>query len=207
MSIPNKATGYGNTQAGQNVFSVSFSTALSAAPVFEAYDGGTFPGTGTDATTLNTVFVGTAGNGNIPMLSLIETTSAAPSGGWMPSAPTAGSANPNRMLGSTSFVTASIVPTAGQRITWNEVIEFPYDCTTAATIAHDIVIRYQYSGAAPVLTWAFNDGGTDAAPSWTTMTPGANGIRHCDAGMVAGGPYTVAVGASTTTSEEGWVTT
>ncbi len=207
MAIPNKATGYGTGSTAINVFRITFSTALSAAPIYYAYDGGVYPAVGSAVTTSNDVFIGTAGNGNIPMLSLVDTSSGAPISAWKPAAPTPGSANPNRMKGLTNYVTATATPGAGGTITWNEVIELPFDATTASTMAADLVVSYQYTGTAPVLTWAFNEG-SEGAPVWTALVPGTNGLRHCDAGTVSGGPYLLSIpAAGTANSIEGWITT
>lgn len=197
MAIPLLATGYGNGSVARNVFRVTFSTALSQAPIYYAYDGATFPAVGTAVTTANTVFAGTAGNANKPMLSLVDTSSGAPASSWKPASATGGSANPNRMKGTTNFVTATVTPGAGGVITWNEVLEVPSDATTTSTMAIDLVISYQYTGAAPTLTWAANEG-TEGTPTWTTLTQGTHGLRHCKAGTVAGGPYLLDIPASST---------
>ena len=207
MAVPAKAVGYGNNSTAQNIFRITFSTALSSAPKYEAYDGGTFPAVGAATTVANTVFAGTAGNGSKPMLSLVATTSAAPASAWKPASATAGSANPNRMKGQTNFVTDPTTPGAGGIIRFNMVLEVPSDATTSSTMAHDLLIRYTYTGGAPTLTWAFNDGGTEAVPVWTTLTPGTHGMRHTRAGTIAGGPYLANIPASSTEdSAEGWTT-
>jgi hypothetical protein len=208
MAIPAKSTGYGNNSVARNVFKLTFSTDLSSAPIYEAYNGGTFPAVGSTTNTTNTVFAGTAGNSNKPMLSLIDTSSGAPTSNWKPASVSVGSANPNRMLGTTNYVTATATPTGGPggAITWNEVLEVPSDATTSSTMAHDLLIRYTYTGAAPTLTWAFNEG-TEGAPTWTTLTPGTHGLRHCRTGTVGGGPYLANIPAtSTEDTVEGWIT-
>ena len=206
MAIPGKATGYGNNNTARNVFQITFSTACSQAPLYKMWDGATYPATGSAVTVLNTVFVGTAGNGNIPMTSLVDTSSGAPVAAWKPAAPTGGSANPNRMKGSTNYVTSTATPGAGGTITWNEVLELPSDATTSSTMAVDLEITYTYTGTAPSLTWAFNQG-TEGSPSWTSLTPGTNGLRHCNAGTVGGGPYLLDIpAAGTVDSAEGWTT-
>jgi hypothetical protein len=211
MAIPYNAAGYGNGSTAQNVFRVTFSTALSSAPDWEAYDGGSFPATGSGTTTANTIFAGTAGNGNIPMLSLVATTSSAPTSSWKPGSATAGSANPNRMKGLTNYVTDPTTPGASGVIRFNLVLELPSDATTSSTMAHDLLVRYTYTGSAPTLTWAGNDfgaGGSEGSPVWTNFVPGTNGIRHTRAGTVSGGPYLLNIPASSTVdSAMGWVTT
>lgn len=206
MAIPAKATGYGNNSVAQNVFRILFSQDLSTPPKYELYDGGTFPAVGVAVTTANTVFAGTAVNSNKPMVSLVDTSSAAPSSNWKPASATGGTANPNRMKGTTNFVTSTATPTAGTAIRWNMVVEVPSDATTSSTMAHDLLIRYTYTGTTPVLTWAFNEG-TEGAPTWTTWVPGTNGQRHCRAGTVSGGPYLANIPASSTEdTAECWVT-
>ena len=209
MGIPAKAVGYGNGSTARNVFSILWSTALSQAPIFKMWDGASYPATGAAVTVANTVFVGTAGNGNIPMTSLVDTSSGAPIAGWKPVGATGGSANPNRMKGSTSYVTSTATPGAAGRTTWNEVLELPSDATTSSTMAVDLEITYTYTGGVPSLTWGYNEApGTEGSPSWTTLTVGTNGLRHCNAGTVAGGPYLLDIpAASTVDSAEGWTTT
>lgn len=205
MSIPSKAVGYGSGSIAQNVFNLTFSTALSSAPKYEAYDGGAYPAVGAAITVANTVFAGTAGNGNKPMLSLVATSNAAPASNWLPAAATGGSANPNRMKGQTNFVTDPSTPGAAGAIRWNEVLEVPSDATTGSTMAVDLLIRYTYTGGAPALTWAYNEG-TEGVPIWTPLTPGTHGLRHCRTGTVGGGPYLANIPASSVElTTEGWV--
>src|SRR5512139_2768341 len=152
MAIPNKATGYGNNSTARNVFGCSFSTALSAAVKYEAYDGGTFPAVGSGTTTTRDVLAGTAGNSNKSMVCLVDTTDAAPASAWLPASATGGSANPNRLKAQTSYVTqAGANRGAGGRITWNEVLEIPSDVTPSSTMTYDLLLRYSYTGGAPTL--------------------------------------------------------
>lgn len=210
MAIPNKATGYGNNSTARNVFKVTFDQALSSAVKYEAYDtNGTFPAVGSVTTTAQKLFVGTAGNGNKPMLSLVDTTNAAPASAWKPASATGGSANPNRMNGQTSYVTqAGAVLGAGGVITFNMVVEIPSDLTTAdnAQMAHDLLLRYTYTGTAPALTWAFNEG-TEGTPTWTTLTPGTHGIRHAKSGATTPNYLATIPASGTQDTQEGWVTT
>jgi hypothetical protein len=206
MAIPNKATGYGNNSTAQNVFRITFSQALSSAPKYEAYDGGTFPAVGSGATTTNTVLAGTAGNSNKSMVSLVDTSNAAPSSNWKPTSATAGSANPNRLKGQTNYVTSPATPGAGGTIRFNMVVEVPSDATTSSTMAWDLLIRYTYTGSAPSLTWAFNEG-TEGSPTWTTLTPGTHGMRHSRSGATAPNYLMDIPAAGTQDTAEGWVTT
>jgi hypothetical protein len=113
------------------------------------------------------------------------------------------------MKGSTNYVTAAATPGAGGSITWNEVLELPSDATTSSTMAVDLQITYTYTGTAPTLTWAFNDAvsGTEGTPTWTTLTPGTHGVRHCNSGTTAGTYLLDIPSSGTVDSAEGWVTT
>jgi hypothetical protein len=218
MAIPNKAVGYGNNSTARNVFAVNFSQSLSSAVKYEMYDGASFPAVGSAVTVANTCFAGTAGNSNKSMWCLVDTTNAAPSSNWKPASATGGTANPNRMKGTTSFVTqagsnrvgAAAPGDANSRITFNMVLEIPSDATTSSTMAADLLVRYTYTGSAPTLAWLFNDAvsGTEGTPTWTTLTPGTHGVRHTRSGTSGGGPYVANIPASSTEdTAEAWVTT
>lgn len=184
MAVPFKVVGAGNNSTARNVYKVTFSEALSDYPKIEAWDNSsTFPAVDTSgATTNKELFTGTTGNGNKPMLSAIATTSAAPSSAsWKPVSATAGSANPNRLKGTTSYVTDPTIPTAGGSILFNLCLEVPSDATVPSTssMAGLIQIRYQYTGNAPIVSWYGNEG-TETTPVWTQFTPGTHGIRFCN---------------------------
>lgn len=198
MAIPFQITGAGNQGAGY-VFRVSFTQDLSVSPQIEAWDNAlTFPArTSPGATAAKEIFTGTTGNGNIPMLYAYATTALMaepiPSvpDDWKPAAATAGSANPNRLEGITSYVTDPTTPSAGESIYFNLGIEVPYDASVPSTssLAHVIQVRYRYSGTTPVISFAANEG-TEASPIWTTITPGTDGVRYCNAGTNwSTGPY------------------
>lgn len=209
MAIPNKATGAGNNSVAQNVFRITFSQALSTAPKYEAYDGGTFPAVGSAVTVANAVLAGTAGNSNKSMVSLVDVTNAAPSSNWKPASATAGSANPNRLKGTTNYVTSPATPGAGGTVRFNMVVEVPSDATPTPTSnwAFDLLVRYTYTGSAPSLSWHFNEG-TEGSPTWTAFTPGTHGMRHTRAGVSSGGPYLANIPASSTEdTADIWVTT
>ena len=184
MAIPLKVSGAGNNSAARNVYKVVFSQALSAAPVYKAWDNSqTFPSRDTSGSTTNKeIFTGTAGNGNKPMLSLVDTSTAAPNSAWKPTSATSGSANPNRLKGSSNYVTATKVPTANDYITFNMCLEVPYDATVPSTSTMNAIleITYAYTGTAPVVSWYANEG-TESSPTWTQLTPGTHGIRFCNA--------------------------
>lgn len=189
MAIPSKVVGGGNNSTAQNVLKVTFSEATSDVPILSAWDDYTF------ATVLNSIFVGTSGNGSRPMLCAVATTDAAPVSAWKPTDPVAGGATINRLKGSTSYVNLSAAAiAAGGSVRFNLNWEIPSDCpiginpSTSKSYMYCVIkIDFNYPGTAPVLTWAFNDneaGGTEAVPVWTTLTsgPSANKVRAADAG-------------------------
>jgi len=213
MAIPAKATGAGNNNAA-NVFKVNFDTALSTAPRYEAWDNSaTFPAKdAAGSTTAKEIFVGTTGNSSKPMLYLVDTNAGAtaPGSNWKPASATGGSAVKNRMLGTTSYVTAANTPDGGANpfITFNIGLEAPYDAAVPSTSSMNFLlqIRYTYTGTAPTLVYSFNEG-SEATPSWTTLTPGTHGLRFCNSGTVGGGPYKLTLPASSVVdAAEVWVT-
>ena len=215
MAIPSRATGYGNNSTARYVFSATFSTALSTNVTYEMYDnnGVGYPAVDTSVTSTKVCFSGTAGNGWKPVYSLVDTTNAAPVGAWKP-AGAAGSANPNRMSGLSKYVTqAGAIRDGGAntRISWNEVLELPSDWSSGINgLLVDLLLRYTYTGSAPVVAWYFNDligGGTEGAPVWTVLTPGAHGVRHCRAGVVPPNYVATVPASSTQDTTEGWVST
>lgn len=238
MAIPSRAIGYGNNSTARNVFGLTFDQALSSAPKYETYDGGTYPAVGSGTTTTGKALAGTAGNSSKSMVSLVDTSAAAPTSAWMPASATGGSANPNRVKGQTSYVTSAAtsagssgvsaygtgfskaagalgsgsgtVDSAGNPagvIRWNEAFEMPSDVVPTDNLTYDLLIRYTYTGTAPTLAWYYNDGGSEGTPTWTALTPGTHGLRHCNAGTVSG-TYLLDIPASgVVVASEGWVTT
>jgi hypothetical protein len=238
MAIPARAIGYGNGSTARNVNGVTFSQPLSAAPIIEAYDGGTFPAVGSGTTTAGKALAGTSGNGSRSMVCVVDTSAAAPTSSWKPANATGGSANPNRLRGQTSFVTSGMTAAGGAGVSaygtgfsagagnlgngtgasgsatnptgvlrWNEMLEMPSDVVPSDNLTYDLLIRYQYTGSAPTLAWYFNDAGSEATPVWTALTPGTHGLRHCNAGTVAG-TYRLDIPPSgTVDSAEGWYST
>jgi hypothetical protein len=207
MAIPSKAIGYGNNSTARNVFRCSFSTALSSLVKYEAYDSAaTYPAIGSATTVTGKSLAGTAGNGNISMAALVDTSNAAPTSAWLPGSATGGSANPNRLKGQTNYVTqVGSVVGAGGAITWNEAFEMPSDVIPTDNLTFDLLLRYTYTGGAPTLTWSYNEG-SEGTPSWTTLTPNTHGIRPCNSGTVAG-TYRLDIPPSgVVVAAEGWVT-
>ena len=83
--------------------------------------------------------------------------------------------------------------------------------TIPSDMASVLVIRFSYTGAAPVLTWAFNDdsaGGIEATPVWTNITPGLGGnkIKPADAGVTGASVVLHRPVAGTADAAEIWVT-
>jgi len=188
MAELGQAAGYGNNSTAQNVFAFYTDQALSAPIKYYAYDGGTFPTTGSAETTTNTILAGTAGNSNISMICLVDTTNAAPSSAWKPASPTGGEANPNRLKGTTNYVEQDGSNlTAASRATFNMVIEIPSDVTTASTMTFDLTVEYSYTGTAPSPEFQFNNEdpgtGTEGTPDWDSITQDTYGIKHTRAGV------------------------
>ncbi len=214
MAIPSRVVGGGNNSTAQNVFRVTFSAALSAAPIYSMWDNAsTFPAvSASGSTVVKEAFTGTAGNSSKPMYVLVATTSAAPVSAWFPAAATAGSANPNRMKGdasnSGSYVTDPTTPAASGSIRFNLSAEFPSDAAVPSSSSQNVLlqIQYQYTGSAPTLTYAYNDGGTEATPTWTNFTPGTHGIRLVNTGTSAGTYKFTLPSSGVSTVGELWVT-
>lgn len=186
MSIPSSVTGAGNNSSARNVFRIGFSQNLSANPTLESWDDATF------STTNKEQFTGTSGNGNLPEVAAIATTDGAPLSAWKPAGVTVGGATTNRLKGLTNFVLlSSVIPIAGGNVLFNLNFEIPFDATVPSINTFGVLAcRFSFSGATPVLTWQYNDngaGGTEGAPSWTTITPGSAGnfIRPADNGSTS----------------------
>ncbi len=209
MSIPSKVTGGGNNSTARNVLRLSFSEALSAQPEYHMWDNGsTYPAVdAVGATTVKEAFVGTDGNGDRPEYALVDTSSAAPVADWLPDEATPGAANPNRMKGDSSYVVSPITPTAGQAIRFNITGEFASDSSVPSTSQQNILLEidYQYTGPAPTLAYAYNDG-SEGSPNWVAFTPGSHGIRLVNTG-ISGAPYKLTLPLSgKVVAEELWVT-
>jgi hypothetical protein len=210
MAIPSKVVGGGNNSTAQNVFRITWSQGLSAAPQYQAWDNSsTYPAVdAAGSTTAKEAFTGTAGNSSKPMYALVATTSAAPSSNWMPASATGGAANPNRLKGTTNYVTDPTTPSASGTTRFNLSAEFPSDASVPSSSSQNILlqVQYQYTGSAPTLTYAYNDGGTEGSPSWTTFTPGTHGIRLVNTGTSSGTYKFTLPTSSVSTVQELWVT-
>lgn len=200
--------GYGNIDAA-NVFQLTFDEALSSDPIWEAYDNASvFPLVDSYGSTVaGKLFIGTTGNSNKPMIALVATTGGSPGASWLPASATAGSANPNRLKGTTNYVTdTDYVAAAPSSITWNMCVEIPYDMEPSDDMEHLLQCKYTYTGDAPGLVWAYNTG-TEGTPVWTTMTPGTDGIRHCASGASAPNYYANIPYSSVEVTTEAHITT
>ncbi len=205
---PFKPVGIGGDTTAYNVIKISFSQALSDRPILTAYDDYTL------STNNNTLFAGTAGSGNHPLIAAVSgqsgTTaypalSGSPSG-WFPSGPSGsgntGQGTPNYLDGSTDGIYLSDstnIPGVGGAVTFNLAYKFWSDLTTLDTMDGVIVCVYQYTGALPTVTFSGNSG-TEGVPVWTPLVPYAGGaspvsgdttqIRPCDTGKGATGDAT-----------------
>jgi len=207
MAIPSKIVGAGNNSTAQNVIKVTFSEATSNIPTLEAWDNFSFN------SIAHEIFTGTTGNGDIPMLSAVATTDAGPSSDWLPSSATAGGATINRLKGDTNYVNlASSAISASGSVLFNLCWSVPFDASIPSDMEAVLVIRFEYTGPAPVLTWEFNDddeGGTEGTPVWTTITAGTSGhqIIPTDSGATAGSLMLHRPVSGVIESGEIWVTT
>ena len=209
MAVPCEATGYGNLSTAQNVFgfSVDSDDELSSAIKYECYDNdNTFPAVDTVTTVANDIFVN--GASSYSMICLIDTTNAAPSSDWKPSAPSAGEANPNRMKGQTNYVEqdGSALGKSG-RATFNMVIEVPSTAATSYTMGFDTLVRYTYTQAsAPTVSFDINEG-SEGTPTWTALTPGTHGIKHCKTGSSSTDCFANIPESSTEDTADAWALT
>lgn len=186
MAIPSKIVGAANNSTAQNVIKVTFSEATSNVPTLEAWDDFSF-----NAVT-HEIFTGTTGNTNLPMLSAVATTVGAPASDWVPASVVAGGATINRLKGDVNYVNLSAAALlALDSVLFNLCWTIPFDAAIPSDMEAVLVLRFEYTGAAPVLTWEFNDddgGGTEGTPVWTTITAGTSGHRivPTDAGATSG---------------------
>lgn len=184
MSIPGKVCGAGNASGYANVIRITFTGQdfLNNPIVLEAWDDETI------CTTNNDIFVGTALNGNIPMLSGAWVNF--PLGpNWKPAVPIAGGANPNRIKGSTNYV--NIGSYGMYEFLVNLCWEIPCDIICPASLSCILVLKYTYTGPPPVIIWEFNDetdGGEPYSPRWTEIVSGSLGyvFKPTDAGVSPG---------------------
>jgi hypothetical protein len=191
--IPFKPTGIGQV-AAKNVFKVSFSQALSTNPKLQAWDD-----EGMDSVA-HAVFTGTTESGSKPLIGAIGLTSA-PSAEWFPSSLIAGAAVDAASLlkGTDGFcLLSSTAPGAGGEVFFNLDYKIPHDISPGDALGHVVAVEYQYTGAAPTVTWSANKA-TEETPDWEGLTPQAKGsapvpetteIRPCSAGEGADGTGT-----------------
>jgi hypothetical protein len=193
IATPFKPVGIGNVNA-VNVVQVSFSQALSSIPFVTAYDNYNA------STFTHVLFTGSAGNGNLSMIAAVGGTAPGVAV-WFPTVAVAGNTvagTPNFLKGTTNGANiSSIVPGAGGTGVFNLGYRFPSDITAVLNASGDmdcaILCQYQYTGAAPTITWNANKSpGTEGAPSWSAIVPYTTGsapvvgdttqVRPCDTG-------------------------
>jgi hypothetical protein len=172
MAIPFKPVGIGAV-AAMNVLRITFSEALSAIPLLQAWDSFAMN------TVVNKIFTGTTGNGSKPMIAAIGCDEA-PADSWWPADPVPGAAVnvASRLKGGDGYCElADAAPGAGGHVFFNFNFLFPEDVIPTDTLNFVLGLVYRYTGAAPSLTWAGNDGGSEGAPSWTTLTSQPKGTN------------------------------
>lgn len=204
-----KVAGYGDV-AKANVFQLLFDTNdLSGSPRWEAYDNSesfpvrTEPGTVIASSLL---IIGNDSNSNLSGICLFATTNGVP--GVKPGGATAGSANPNRLKGTVSYVTDPTEPNAGDAILYNMIIEIHNSFEPSDDTEFVLQCRYAYTGSPPDLYWKFNnetEGGDEETPDWDGMTPGTDGVRHGDSGSAAPEYYANIPVSSTEDTDAAWV--
>ncbi len=180
--------------AAKNVFKLVFSEDLSAPPQLKAWDDYLM------TTILHKILIGSANNGNKPMIAGIGLT-AAPVAGWYPSSLVVGAAVDVASLlkGDLGFCQLSAAaPEADDELFFNINYKFPYcagtppdtDPKPSDTFTHVVGFEYQYTGVAPAVA-AYANKGTEGAPDWQLLIlgikgsapqPGMTEIKPCDAG-------------------------
>jgi hypothetical protein len=212
FAVPCEATGYGNNSIARNVFCFELTGAgdeLSSLVKYECYDNdNTFPAVDTQTSNTNDIFVN--GASSYSMICLVDTSNVAPSSNWKPSAPSAGEANPNRMKGQTNYVEqdGSILAQAtNPRATFNMVIEIPSSAQTSYTMGFDLLVRYTYTQAsAPTVAFKINEG-TEGTPTWTALTVGTHGIKHCRSGSSSSDCFANIPETGNEDTADGWALT
>ena len=164
MAIPFRPVGIGQV-AAQQVFRISFDQDLSQIPELHAWDDFNID------TASNIVFTGTTVNTFLPMIGAIGLT-AAPAANWFPASEVAGAAvdTASRLQGNDGYIfLSSAAPVAGD-VFFNFDFSFPSDVLPSDTMFFVLLFQYIFTGVAPVITWAANDGGTEGSPVYTTLT-------------------------------------
>lgn len=208
MAIPFRPTGIGAVAAFR-VFRINFSQALSAIPELHAWDDFNLN------TVTGKIFTGTTVNGNKPMIGAIGA-DIAPSAAWWPASAVSG-ANLNvasRLKGTDGWCKLDdAAPGINGDVFFNFNFSFPSDITPSDVISCCLSVLYKYTGSTPSVTWYGNDGGTEGAPIWTSLTSqpkGTNGaatvIRPSDAGGDGVGDVVTIPGSGEIFPAEVWAT-
>lgn len=186
-SYPFKVFGVGATSV-KNVFKVKFTQAVSTIPQLLAFDNNTttFYLTGDLFSSDFDIFSGTNETENKPLLKIVDTTRDTPSNAWYTEATIKENCATCMMHGLSSYIKfryslSSMV--AGASMTWNSLIEVPWDLTYSSTTRHDLAIRYAYNGTIPNVTFYANNetlNGNDITPVWTDIDSSMVGILFGD---------------------------
>lgn len=212
--------GYAQSTA-QYVLSVTFGATLSSKIKYECYDGGSYPAVGNNTTTDYDIFqfgVLPDYSANYSMIALHDTTNGPPSAAeWYPSAVQSNTASLNLMKGIVSYVTqagSTMDPTAAAPAAscfYNMMVSIPASAQTAYDMGFDLLARFTYTGAVPVVTFWFNnksDSGTGLVPVWATIPAGTRGVTHSRTGFSIGDSVFLANIPSTGTeyTADSWIT-
>jgi hypothetical protein len=182
---PFKPTGIGAV-AAMNVFKWVFSQPTSAPPKLKAWDDYLM------ATVLYRIFIGTAINGNKPMIGAIGCDEA-PAADWFPTEMIMGAeVNVASLLkGNVGFCQLSEEALeALEEVFANIDFLFPSDAEPADTFGGVLAIEYEYTGDPPEVT-AYGNKGTEETPDWQALVIGIKGsapqpgdarLRCCNSG-------------------------
>jgi len=199
----------------KNAFKATFSEELSAAPQIRIYDNSaTYPSTDSSTSTSFRIFKGSTVNSNLPMVHFVDTSGGPPSTvGWHTQSTYAAGVATCIMAGDASYLTFRVSGAqlnAGGSVHWNAVVKTPSDVYPTLSKLHNVVLRYQYTGDSPTVTFYANnehEGGTGLSPVWGTITADSHGVKFGSAtatntSILANIPLT---GQEVTTTA--WVTT
>ena len=201
-----EAQGYGQGGVNRYCFALTFDQDLSSLCTYHAYDNNqTFPAMEASILTthVNEVFTHGFSATNNSMIMLIDTTNAEPSDTWGTTLATGGGsdneANPN-FIGKNNgdandaYVEqdGSILETAD--LMWNMLVEVDTAVELTDDMRFELVIRFTFTGPVPTPVWGINVG--SAPTTWQAMTPGVEGIKHCNAAAGAAGTLKATIPAS-----------
>ena len=195
MADSKMVVGFGGSD-DLNVFKFKATQALSADVRLEAWDNDlVFPlRDATGATTDHEIF-------DTPMIrGYMFTTGDTPAADWDETVTaTTGAANPNLLKGEVNYCSkaAETDPDDGgdvDSVRFNLGVRVPSTAEPSDNFNFLIQIRYSFSGTTPTPTFWYNnetDGGTEAVPSWSAITPDTHGIKPMDTGSTT--PFTLTI--------------